>query len=118
MTAELGQRHLRVIELNENDVAIQIRVNHGHDLEVVDVALDQILQGLDAFAYVKQRPDSRLEDTQMFLAVRSFNSLHTARQLLERGYYQQASTLIRMAMEDQLVVEDAETHPPTLDCAA
>ena len=115
MTAELGQRHLRVIELNENDVAIQIRVNHGHDLEVVNVALDQILQGLDAFAYVKQRPDSRLEDAQMFLAVRSFNSLHTARQLLERGYYQQASTLIRMAMEDQLVVEDAETHPPTLD---
>ena len=51
----------------------------------------------------------------MFLAVRSFNSLHIARQLLERGYYQQASALVRMAMEDQLVSEDAETHPPTLD---
>ena len=115
MTAELGQRHLRVIELNENDVATQIRMNHGGELEVVDAVLDQILQGLDAFAYVKQRPDSRLEEAQMFLAVRSFNSLHTARQLLERGYNQQASTLVRMAMEDQLVVEDAETHPPTLD---
>jgi hypothetical protein len=120
MSAEFRQRHMRVIELNENDVASQIRMNHGRELEVVDAALDQILQGLDAFAYVKQRPDSRLEDSrlenaQMFLAVRSFNSLHIARQLLEHGYYQQASALVRMAMEDQLVAEDAETHPPTLD---
>ena len=115
MSVELGQRYMRVIELNEIDVATQIRMTHGRELEVVDAALGQILQGLDAFAYVKQRPDSRLENAQMFLAVRSFNSLHTARQLLERGYYQQASTLVRMAMEDQLVAEDAETHPPTLD---
>ena len=115
MSAEFRQRHMRVIELNENDVASQIRMNHGRELDVVDAALDQILQGLDAFAYVKQRPDSRLEDAQMFLAVRSFNSLHIARQLLEHGYYQQASALVRMAMEDQLVAEDAETHPPTLD---
>ena len=115
MSAEFRQRHMRVIELNENDVASQIRMNHGRELEVVDAALDQILRGLDAFAYVKQRPDSRLEDAQMFLAVRSFNSLHIARQLLEHGYYQQASALVRMAMEDQVVAEDAETHPLTLD---
>ena len=115
MSAELRRRHMRKIEANENDVASQIRMNHGRELEVVDAALDQILQGLDDFAYVKQRPDSRLEDAQMFLAVRSFNSLHIARQLLERGYYQQASALVRMAMEDQLVAEDAETNPPTLD---
>ena len=115
MSTEFRQRHMRVIELSENDVASQIRMKHGRELEVVNAALDQILQGLDAFAYVKQRADSRLEDAQIFLAVRSFNSLHTARQLLERGYYQQASALVRMVMEDQLVAEDAETHPPTLD---
>ena len=115
MSAEFRQRHMRVIVSNENDVSSQIRMNHGRELEVVDAALDQILKGLDAFAYEKQRADSRLEDAQMFLAVRSFNSLHIARQLLERGYYQQASVLVRMAMEDQLVAEDAETHPPTLD---
>ena len=115
MSAEFRLRHMRAIELNENDVAAQIRMKHGRELEVVDAALDHILRGLDHFAHVKGRPDSRLEDAQMFLAVRSFNSLHIARQVLERGYYQQASTLIRMAMEDQLVAEDAETHPPTLD---
>ena len=65
MSAEFRQRHMRVIELNENDVASQIRMNHGRELEVVDAALDQILQGLDAFAYVKQRPDSRLEDSRL-----------------------------------------------------
>ena len=115
MSSDLSRCHMRKIESNENDVASQIRMKHGRELEVIDAALDQILQGLDDFAYTKQRPDSRLEDAQMFLAVRSFNSLHIARQLLERGYYQQASVLVRMAMEDQLVAEDAENHPATLD---
>ena len=115
MSAEIRRRHIRKIALNEKDVASQIRRNHGRELEVVDAVLDQILQGLDDFAYFKQRADSRLEGAQVFLAVRSFNSLHVARQVLERGYYQQASALIRMAMEDQIVAEDAENHPPTLD---
>ena len=115
MTADLRRRHMRAIELNENDVASQMRMNHRREFEVIDAALDQILQGLDDFAYLKQRPDSRLEDAQMFLAVRSFNSLRIAREILERGYYQQASALIRMSMEDQLVAEDAESYPPTLD---
>ena len=46
--------------------------------------------------------------------MRSFNSLRMARQTLELGYFQQAMTLVRMAMEDQLVAEDIEHHPPTL----
>ena len=115
MSSEFGQGHMRVIELNENDVASQIQLSHGRELAVVDTALDQILQGLDAFASMKQRPDNRLESARLFLATRSFNSLHIAKQILERGYYQQASTLVRMVMEDQLIAEDAESHPPTLD---
>ncbi len=103
------------IESNKNDVASQVRINHSRELEVVDTALDQILQGLDAFAHAKQRPGTRLEDAQVFLVVRSFNSLRVARQALECGYYQQVLTLARMAMEDQLVVEDAESNEPTLD---
>ena len=115
MSSEFRRRHMKVIELNENDVVSQIRRNLGRELEVVDTVLDQILQGLDDFAYFKQRPDSRLEEARMFLAVRSFNSLYIARQVLERGYHQQASTLVRMVMEDQLVAEDAQNHPATLD---
>ena len=34
---------------------------------------------------------------------------------MEHGYYPQALALVRLAMEDQLVAEDAETYPPTLD---
>ena len=115
MPAESRQRHLRGVESNENEVAAQTRERRGHELAAVDSALDQILQGFDALANLKAGPDSRLEEAQVILAVRSFNSLHTARQVLEQGYYQQASTLVRMAMEDQLVSEDAERHPPTLD---
>ena len=38
MSAEFRRRHMRVIELNENDVASHIRMNHGRELEVVDAA--------------------------------------------------------------------------------
>ena len=116
MSSEFGQDLMRIIEQSEDDVASQIRVNHHRELRVVDAALEQILQGLDAFASMKGRPDNRLESARLFLATRSFNSLRTARQVLEHGYYQQASTLVRMSMEDQLIAEDAENHPPTL-CA-
>ena len=115
MTAEFRRRHMEKIESNESDVVSQIRINHSREFEVVDAALDQILQGLDAFAHAKQRPDTRLEDAQVFLVIRSFNSLRVARQTLERGYYQQVLTLARMAMEDQIIAEDAESHAPTLD---
>lgn len=114
MLGELGQDCMRVIEQNEDGVASQVRTNHNCDLTVVDAALDQILRGLDDFASMKQMPDNRLESARLFLATRSFNSLRIARQILERGYYQQASTLVRMSMEDQLIAEDAENHPPTL----
>ena len=107
-------RYIKRIGEVEDVVATTIRTNHARELDVVDAALDQILLGLNEFGSRKERPDNRLESARLFLAVRSFNSLRTARQTLERGYYQQALTLVRMAMEDQLVVEDAENYDPTL----
>ena len=48
------------------------------------------------------------------LIVRSFNSFRSALHVFERGYIQQAWALMRMVMEDQLIAEDMEHHPPTL----
>ena len=107
-------RYLSIIEKNDSEVSCTIRTTHAHEFMVADAALDQILLGLNDFGSLKERPDSRLESARFFLATRSFNSLLIARQALERGYYQQALTLVRMAMEDQLVADDAENHSPTL----
>ena len=96
-------------------VASTIRANHAQEFRLVDSALDQILRGLEDFADRKDEPDNALENARLLLATRSFNSLWIATQILERGYYQQALTLVRMAMEDQLVARDAENHPQTLD---
>ena len=103
------------IQRLEKQIASDIRTNHSQELKVVDAALDQILSGLSDFGLLKQKSNDRLESARLFLATRSFNSLWTARQTLVRGYFQQALTLVRMAMEDNLVVDDAEIHPPTLD---
>ena len=109
------ENHLYELERIENEVASAIRADHARELAVVDDVLNQIIIGFNDFSSRKGKPDNRLESARIFLAIRSFNSLRTARQTLALGYYQQAMTLVRMAMEDQRVAEDAETHDLTLD---
>ena len=105
----------RIIQLQEGEAAASIHSQYSRELSIVDMALDQVLVGLHDFGAIKRKPDSSLESARLFLATRSFNSLWTARQILERGYFQQAMTLVRMAMEDQLIAGDIEIHPPTLN---
>ena len=106
--------YLRTIDKTDAEVAAVIIKRHARELSAVEATLDQILRGLSDFGSQKQRPDNRLESARLFLATRSFNSLRTAAQALERGYYQQAMALVRMAKEDQMVALDLENHPPTL----
>ena len=107
--------YLSYIDKNDCDAVAVTRESHAHGFEVVEAALDRILLGLSDYGFRKQKPDSRQEGASLFLAARSFNSIRTALPVLERGYYQQAMALVRMAMEDQLVAHDIWIHPPTLD---
>ena len=113
MTGE--KRLLYGIEAAESEIASTIQENHSSELVIIYAAIEQILIGLNEFAEHKERPDDKLESARLFLSVRSFNSLRVAMKTLERGYTQQALTLIRAVMEDQLVVEDAENYPATLE---
>ena len=74
-----------------------------------------ISRAWSAFSSQKPKPDNRLESARLFLITRSFNSLRRALPTLEQGYYQQAMASVRMAMEDQLIAEDIEIHPPSLE---
>ena len=108
-------RYLQSIDNTGDETAVTIQKEHASELEVVYEALDHILRGLSDFGSRKQKPDNKLESARLFLATRSFNSIRIAMIALERGYYQQASALVRMAMEDRLVARDIENHRPTLD---
>ena len=107
---ELIQRIKRI----EDEVATTVRNSHSRELMTVDAALDQILLGFNDIVSRRNRLDDRLESARLFLVTRSFNSLWVARNTLEGGYYQQALALVRMAMEDNLIVYDIEKHSPTL----
>ena len=106
--------YLVSIDKTDDETAVIVRENHACEIRAVEAALNDILRGLSDFGSRKQMPDNRLESARLFLATRSFNSLQNALQVLERGYYQQAMALVRMAKEDQLVAQDVENHPPTL----
>ena len=106
--------YLLSIDRTAAETASIIRERHAREFSAVEAALDDILRGLSDFGSRKQKPDNRLESARLFLATRSFNSLRVALQVLERGYYQQAMALVRMAQEDQMVALDSESHPATL----
>ena len=106
--------YLQGVERFEDEAASTIRQMHGREMRAVEAALDDVLRGLSEYGSQRQKPDGRLESARIFLATRSFNSLRMALQVLERGYYQQAMALVRMAKEDQLVARDVEVQPSTL----
>ena len=108
-------KYLQRIENMDRSTAAIVLAKYEKEFAVVESALDRILGGLFDFAEQKERTNSKLESARLILVVRSFNSLRCATQLLRRGYYQQALTLVRMAQEDQLVAEDIELYPATLD---
>lgn len=108
-------RYLPSIEDADNEVTSAIRAEHARELNAVYAALDEILRGLSDFGAKQGKPKDDLESARLFLATRSFNSLYSAVRMLERGYFQQSLSLVRMAKEDQLVARDAEHNSPTLD---
>ena len=102
------------IDKTDKETAATIRDKHSREFRVVEAALDQVLRALSDFGFQKQKPDNRLESARLFLVTRSFNSIRTAIQALEHGYYQQAMTLVRMAQEDQAVAFDSEQNSDIL----
>ena len=99
---------------HEERVRSQIAAAHAVDLRVVDDLLICMLRGfltLGAFATTRE---NRLELAWLLLTTRSFNSLRCAAWCTESGYYSQALTLARSAMEDHLTALDCESHPETL----
>ena len=107
-------KFLQSIARTDSRTASTIRQKHARELEILHDALEHTIVGVNDFASLKQKADSPLQAARVFLTIRTFKSLRTALQVLEHGYYQQAMTLVRMALEDQLVAEDIEHHPPTL----
>lgn len=109
------ENHFQEIERLEDRFASTIWAKHRRELTAVDAALVQISAGFREFWSRKGILDQRLATARLVLVARSFNSLLWAKRTLERGYSMQALALARMAMEDQLVAEDIEVEPATLD---
>jgi len=107
-------KYLQGIDRIEVQTALATRTRHAREFKVLHDALEQLVAGWSDLVALQQRPKARLQVARSLLIVRTFNSVRTALQVLELGYCQQAMALVRMAMEDQLVAEDIEQHPPTL----
>ena len=108
-------RHLLTIDGRDDKVKAVIRSSHASEFAIVEEGLECIARAFLAWETQQDRLPSRLDTVRVSLAIRSFNSIRIALTALISGYYQQAWTLVRSVMEDQLVAQDAEIHTPTLE---
>ena len=106
--------YLDSLKQREDVASKKIRSKHLHYLKIINLGLNEIIRAIDELPSQKQRSSNQMERIRWHLIVRSFNSFRTALHVFERGYTQQAWALMRMVMEDQLIAEDMEHHPPTL----
>jgi len=92
------------------------REQHSSELRLAEDLLTACLQGFTSLGSFTPTADNRVQHAQLLLATRAFNSVRwCAYDLLQMGYYTQALTLIRSAMEDYLTALDCEKCEATVE---
>ena len=96
--------------LQDNDAQVRKLTSdkHGDVLRLIEDLLVCCLRGFTCLGSFTLADDNRLGYAHFLLATRGFNALHCANELLQQGYYTQALTLVRSAMEDNLTALDCE----------
>lgn len=101
-------------ELERNTRAITA-AKHGAELHLMVDLMNRYIAGLSTLGGFVPGENNDLEYARLLLVTRSFNSLLCAVDLLQKGFYSQAMTLIRSINEDWLTATDCENSPETLN---
>jgi hypothetical protein len=101
----------------ESEARVRSRTTseHEEELAVIGSLLDVFWAGFSSIsASAGAREGNQLDLAWTPLAVRSFDSLACAYELLQRGYYSQTMALARSVDEDWLTCKDCVKSPRTL----
>ena len=101
--------------LDEEESRVMKRTSSKYKREL-NLIVDLLDAYVGAFGLIGSLPeDNDLRLAWLLLVTRSFNSMRCAYDLLRRGYYSQALSLLRSVDEDWLICKDCEKHQPTVD---
>lgn len=103
------------LEDHDTQVKKATSQQHGEELARIEDLLTCCLRGFTRLGSFTLSEDNRLGYAHLLLSTRAFNSLYCAFELSQQGYYTQALTLVRSAMEDNLTALDCEECKETLD---
>lgn len=105
--------------LSPEEAEARVRSNtvsqHQEELGLIRRLLNTYLDGFRRLDSFTPSDANQLEYAWLLLTTRSFNSMRCAYDLLQRGYYSQAITLIRSVNEDWLTCNDCRNNQATLD---
>jgi len=98
----------------EYEVREHTRSQHKRELDLVVSVLDTYINGfnlIDSFIFTK---DNEVETAWLLLVTRSFGSMRCAMQLMQTGYYGQATSLLRTVTEDWFICHDCTNNQKTI----
>lgn len=103
--------------LKEKETGITKHISslHLEELSVIEKLLDAYLTGFERIGGFTRTENNDLEYAWLLLITRSFNSMRCSHVLLERGYYNEALSLLRSVDEDWLIAKDCGRNAPTLE---
>lgn len=111
----MASGELSSLEEVEAQVKKHSASRHQEELSLIKRLLNAYLDGFRRLDSFTPSDVNQLEYAWLLLTTRSFNSMRCAYDLLQRGYYSQAITLIRSVNEDWLTCNDCRNNQATLD---
>ena len=89
--------------------------SHKEEINLMVKVLNIYVEGFNSIGSFTYTEDRELEWAWLFLVTRSFYSMRCTIQLIMRGYYSQALSLLRTVTEDWLICQDCIGNPKTIE---
>lgn len=93
-----------------------IKEKHWREIEIFTGILNIFLSGFSSMGSFELKEDNESEYVWLLILVRSFNSVRCSIDLMLKGYYSQAMSLLRTITEDWFICGTVQDNKEVRDC--
>ena len=113
-TAKEGE--LPTIVTQETIVREATKQSHWREVEIFTGIINTFTSGFNSIRSFESSKDNEPEYIWLLMVTRCFHSLKCSMDLMLKGYYSQAMSLLRTGTEDWFICQNAQTNDAVRDC--
>lgn len=100
----------------ESSTKKTIKEQHWREIEIFTGILNTFLSGFSSMGSFKLKEDNESEYVWLLISLRSLNSIKCSIDLMLKGYYSQAMSLLRTVTEDWFICGTVQNNEKVRDC--